>query len=476
MTRTPVWLLWGVAMMPVVVLTLWTVAFQGQPMPTSLVVLILTLCLGLYVYLIQRGRIMPRSGDQEPEPSPIDQGAPLPPVEPLPEAQPAPPVLRPINKAEEGQLQTCFPWTTYYLRQIEYYPQSVICRGQLRTTPENAYQIVRDNVAAQFGDRFHVVFQTGQDQQPFFELVTNPAANIEGKSARQLLTRPGLAITLAVITLITTTWAGLQRVGRVPTFPAILEDGLPYALSLMVFFAVRGFANYFIARTYHIATSLPYFIPVIPLPFFPLGTIGAFTHFRSPIPTRKALLDLALVAPFLGLCVCLPLLAWGLTQSEVVLLPENPALFQFQALNPRFSIALAVMAKLAIGEDLIPQSALQLNPFAAAGWVGLVFTAFNLMPIGQLDGGRAVHAVFGQRTGAKIGRISRFLLLGFAIVHPHLLLWAILLLLLPATDEPALNDVTAVDSFRDMVGLLALTILILLVMPAPRFLTAAMGM
>jgi hypothetical protein len=84
--------------------------------------------------------------------------------------------------------------------------------------------------------------------------------------------------------------------------------------------------------------------------------------------------------------------------------------------------------------------------------------------------------VFGQRAGARIGRIARFLLLGFAFVHPHLLLWAILLLLLPVTDEPALNDVTPVDSFRDMVGLLALAILILLVMPAPRFLTAAMGM
>lgn len=476
MTRTPVWLLWGVAMMPIMVLTLWTVIFQGQQMPTSLVVLMLVLCLGLYLYLIQRGRIVPRSRDREPEPSTIDSGrAPIPVAEPVPDAQPAPPVLRPINKEEEGQLQTCFPWTIYYLRQIEYHPQSVVCRGQLRTTPENAYQVVRDNVAAQFGDRFHVVFQAGQDQ-PFFELVTNPAANLEGKSARQLLTRPGLAVALAVITLITTTWAGLQRVGRVPTFPAILEDGLPYSLSLMVFFAVRGFANYFIARNYQIATSLPYFIPVIPLPFLPLGTIGAFTHFRSPIPNRKALLDMALVAPFLGLCVCIPLLAWGLTHSEVVLLPEQAGLFQFQALNPRFSIALAGMAKLAIGKDLVPQSALQLDPIAAAGWVGLVFTAFNLMPIGQLDGGRAIHAVFGQRAGARIGRIARFLLLGFAFVHPHLLLWAILLLLLPVTDEPALNDVTPVDSFRDMVGLLALAILILLVMPAPRFLTAAMGM
>lgn len=472
-TRTPVWLLWLVAMMPVFVLTIWTIAFQGQPMPTAFVILLFLSCLGLYLYLIQRGRISSRSQNPKVETSSIEPAQNSSP-EATPKLPSEPQILRPINKAEEGNLQACFPWTVFYLRHIEYRPQTVVCRGQLRSTPEVAYQTVRENVEAHFGDRFHVVFQEDANREPFFELVTNSTAAIEGKPAIPSK-HPEIAATLAVITLVTTTWAGLQTVGRVPTIPAMLEDGFPYALPLMLFFAARAIGNYVTARKYGILTMLPYFIPVIPFPFFPLGTIGAFTHLRSPIPHRKALLDVALVGAFWGLCVCIPMLAWGLTRSEVVILPEQVGLFQFQALDPRFSLVLAGLGKLALGKALVAKSAIQLNPVAAAGWVGLIFTAFNLMPIGQLDGGRAVHAVFGRRAGARIGRISRFLLLGFAIAYPHLFLWAVLLLLLPAIDEPALNDVTEVDSIRDMVGLLALAILMVLVMPVPRFLATVLG-
>ena len=184
---------------------------------------------------------------------------------------------------------------------------------------------------------------------------------------------------------------------------------------------------------------------------------------------------MALVGAFLGLCVCIPMLAWGLTQSEVVELPSEMGLFRFNGMSPRFSIVLALLGKLALGKELVEESAIRLHPVAAAGWVGLIFTAFNLMPIGQLDGGRAVHAVFGRRVGARIGRVARFLLLGFAISQPHLRLWAFLLLLLPALDEPALNDVTELDSSRDLVGLLALVILVLLMMPVPQFLAIALG-
>lgn len=468
-TRTPVWLLWIVAMMPVFLLVGWAVVFPGRTLRTSIAVLLFVGFLVLYLYLIYRGRITVRSpgesqSESTPEPprssSPRDIQADL-------------SALRPINTDEEATLQTCFPWNVFYLREIEYRPQSVTCRGQLRTTPEQAHQTVRENIEAQFGDRFHVVLHDGPDH-PFFELVINPLATLEGKSPKAL-SRPEIAVGLAILTLITTTWAGLQTVGRVPTIAAILEDGLPYAGWIMVFFALRGFGHYFTARKYGIAATLPYFIPIIPLPFLPLGTIGAFTQLRSPIPHRKALFDIGLVGSFLGLCLCIPLLAWGLTQSSTVPLPDNVGLFQFQALDPKFSIVLALFAKLAIGKDLIVDAGIKLHPTAIAGWVGLVFTAFNLMPIGQLDGGRMVHAVFGRRIGARIGRAARFLLLGFAIVYPHLLLWAVLLLLLSAIDEPALNDVTEVDSFRDIVGLMALTILILIVMPAPRILTTALG-
>ncbi len=465
LTRTPVWLLWLVAMLPVFVMVAWAIVFRGQTMPTQYTLVLFAGCLVLYLYLVQRGRITRATMDTAPT-------AP----ESVSELQP-PNVasLRPLNQAEEKSLQTCFPWSVFYLKHLEYHPQGVVCRGQLRTSPEVAYQTVRENVEAQFGDRFHLIFQEYYPGEPFFELVINPAVTVEGKNARVLI-RPGFAIALLLLTLFTTTWAGLQVVGRVPTIAALLENGFPYAIPILIFFAARSFGQFITARKYQIAITLPYFVPIIPLPFFPLGTIGAFTQLRSPIPHRKALFDIGLVGAFLGLSVSVPLLAWGLVQSDVVALPSRGGLFQFQGLDPRFSIVLAIFGKLAIGRELTPDAAIRLHPMAIAGWVGLLFTAFNLMPIGQLDGGRMIHAVFGRRIGARIGRISRFLLLGFAIVYPHLLLWAVLLLLLPALNEPTLNDVIEVDSFRDIVGLMALVILLLLVLPAPRFLTTALGM
>lgn len=474
LTRTSVWLLWSVAMLPVFVMVVWTIVSRGQTMPTQYSLVLFAGCLVLYLYLIQRGRIE-RSQRDQPDWATMDT-APTAPTEPISEIQPPNLAsLRPLNQAEESSLQTCFPWSVFYLRHLEYHPQGVVCRGQLRTNPEVAYRTIRENVEAQFGDRFHVIFQEYYPGEPFFELVINPAATIEGKNSRVLI-RPGFATALLLLTMFTTTWAGLQVVGRVPTIAALMENGFPYSIPILLFFAARSFGQLITARKYKIAITLPYFVPIIPLPFFPLGTIGAFPQLKSPIPDRKALFDIGLVGAFMGLIISIPLLAWGLVQSNVVALPNQGGIFNFQALDPRFSILLAIFGKLAIGRELTPDAAIRLNPMAIAGWFGVMFTAFNLMPIGQLDGGRMIHAVFGRRMGARIGRVSRFLLLGFAIVYPHLLLWAVLLLLLPALNEPTLNDVLEVDSFRDIVGLLALVILMILVLPAPKFLTTALGM
>ncbi|HEY9616459.1 MAG TPA: site-2 protease family protein, partial [Microcoleaceae cyanobacterium] len=93
------------------------------------------------------------------------------------------------------------------------------------------------------------------------------------------------------------------------------------------------------------------------------------------------------------------------------------------------------------------------------------------MPVGQLDGGHIVHAMFGQRVGALIGQVARILLLLLSASQPHLLPWAIVLFFIPARDEPTLNDVTELDNRRDLWGLIALAILLLIILPPPGFLT-----
>ncbi len=464
-TRTPVWALWLVAMMPAFLLTTWAIAFGTQRrMPLELVILLFVGCLALYLYLIQKGRIAPTSA--------IDTAAhpPTSTSETLSEQPAEPSISRPINQAEETSLQGCFPWSVYYLQTIEYRPQAVICRGQLRTTPDVAYKTIQENVEGKFGNRFFVVFQEGLNDKPFFALVPNPQASLEARQDRRL-TRPGVALGLAAMTLLTTTLAGSEIAGKQPTLEAsVLMQGLPYALAIMGFFAVRSLACYWTTRRYRVAATLPYFIPVIPLPLLPLGTVGSFIQLRSPIPDRKALFDVGVIGALAGMAIAIPLLFWGLDHSSVVALPPKPGagLLSFEALNPKYSLVLAVLGKLALGSQLAAQKAINLHPIAVAGWIGLLFSAFNLMPVGQLDGGRMVHAMFGQRTGAAIGQVSRLLLLILSFAQQHLLLWAILLLLLPATDEPALNDVTELNNARDVIGLLTLALVLLIILPAPK--------
>ncbi|MEQ9237059.1 site-2 protease family protein [Coleofasciculus sp. E2-BRE-01] len=376
--------------------------------------------------------------------------------------------LRPITKQEETELRNCFPWGVYYLQNLEYRPQAVLCRGKLRTNPDAAYKTVRKNVEAEFGDRFFVIFQESFSGKPFFALVPNPYTQSRGKRLQDELTRPGLALALFVITLFTTTVVGATQIAglspeQVQSNPEALLKGLPYALALMAILGVHELGHYLVAMYYKMRTTLPYFIPI---PFF-LGTFGAFIQMRSPVPNRKALFDVGIAGPVAGLLVALPLLFWGLAHSSPVPLTEESGLVNIQSLDPRFSLLLSVLGKWALGSEFMPDMAINLHPVAVAGYIGLVVTAFNLMPVGQLDGGHIIHAMFGQRTGAAIGQLSRLLMLVLAFLQPDLLLWAIILILLPVIDEPALNDVSELDNWRDLAGLLALTVLVSILLPVP---------
>jgi membrane-associated protease RseP (regulator of RpoE activity) len=108
-----------------------------------------------------------------------------------------------------------------------------------------------------------------------------------------------------------------------------------------------------------------------------------------------------------------------------------------------------------------------LHPLAIAGYIGLWIAALNLMPVGSLDGGHIVHAVFGQQTAMIVGQVTRFVAVLFALLHPHFWIWAIILWFIPLIDQPALNDVTELDQWRDLSGLLALALLVIILLPLP---------
>ena len=464
-TTTPVWVLWLVMMTPAFVWTVWMeTAPEDQPPPHALTIGLFVICSLLYLYLIQLGRI--RSPEESSSASPASEEPEVTPTLPAPALTPD----------EEKQLQQCFPWSDYALHQTEYRGQVIVCRGQLRAESAKAYHTVQAKIKAVFGDRFLIVFQEGFEGKPFFALIPNSEWNAtlseEGKKREQM--QPLIAFGLLLFTLLTATAIGALRFSDLPPELAdnssqlwqnwhLLASGVPYAIALVTILGTHELGHYFMARHYKIKVTLPWFFP---FPFF-VGTLGAFTQIRSPIPHRRALFDVQISGPLAGLAVTLPVLWWGLSHSEVIAWSEETSLFNINSLNPTATFLLAILSKLALGDRLIFDRALNLHPVAIAGFLGLAITAVSLIPVGQLDGGRVVHAMFGQRTAMVIAQITRLLILVLAFVRQEFLWWAIFLLVIPVGDEPALNDVTELDNGRDLLGLITLAILVMTIVPAP---------
>lgn len=523
LTRTPVWLLWLVMMTPAFIWTAWGLIHGAdQPVPPYLAVPPFVLCPLLYIFLVQRGRgPNPSDRAQNSAQNSTEEGAaagdrgdavsadPASPLEALALAAASRlPKTRLLDRSDEQELQDCFPWSVFYLRSIEHRPQAAICYGQLRANPEKAYETVLDNIRQRFSDRFLLVFQEGKNGKPFFALVPNPTAIAAAATpipaaqgaptpepttaeeiALALATQPApvratpertgaWALTLLMATFLTLTLAGVALVnpaaaeasGRVD--PQTLRGGVAYAIAMLAVVGIHELAHYFAARRHHIQMAPPLFIP---LPAF-LGTLGAYAQQQSPAPNRRALFDTAIAGPLAGLVVSLPLLVWGLSLSRTIPLEaETASLLNVNALDPHYSAAIALAAKLALGDALNLGRAIDLHPLAIAGYAGLWLAALHLLPIGQLDGGRIVHAMLGQRTGAIVGQVARLAVLVLAFARNEFLPLALLLFFMPSVDRPALNDVSPLDNGRDFLGLVALMILMAIILPAPRLLLQALG-
>ncbi|NEQ98777.1 MAG: site-2 protease family protein [Cyanothece sp. SIO2G6] len=480
-TRTPVWLLWLVMMMPLLIWILWLVITGGETIPLPLLLGIFLTCPFVYWSLIQLGRRSPDTSDSPSSPSTQSSEASDPPGR---DSATHPSLNNMIFSADnsmdrddEDALKRCFPWSVYYLKGIEHRAQVLICTGHLRASSEVAYRTIRDNIEKQFGQRFLVIFQEGMNGKPFFALVPN--MQVAENTDQQRLFRPVVAMVLLLATICTTTLAGMMLAG-VPEedlFPLnrdFVLQGLPYCVALLLVLAAYHFSQYFVARRYQVRSSLPYFIPIPPVVLsFPFGTFGAFLQVRSPMPNRKVLFDMGFVGPIIGILVTLPVLWWGLAHSDPVGISPESSLFSVESFDPKVSFLIAILSKIAL-PDLTVDTALHLHPVAIAGCLGILVTTINLMPVGQLNGGKIVHAMFGQRTGAFIGQIARLLVLLLAFVHQNqreFWLLPILLFFMPSVDEPALNDVSELDNRRDLLGLAALALLVLIILPAPPVIT-----
>lgn len=476
--RTSIWLLWLVIMAPVMVWAVWMLIYFSDSVPFSQLVGLLLLWGALNWILLSRSlsyaakqeQVLAAQKETQTESN-----------ERLPTHPP-----RPLSQEEEAILNHCFPWPLFSLHKVEYRLQAVICQGQLRGDPASAYQQIRQNITDKFGDRFLVLFQENLQGKPFFALIPNVKRKSNSASTRKIFTPPVIALSLLATTFLTSILAGTQfaniflpSVEVVFNNPQILLGGVPYAVTLMLILGLHESGHFLSARFHKVNATVPYFIP---WPFLPLiGTLGAFIQIREPIPNRKALFDISFAGPAAGLVVALPLLLWGLAHSQLTAIGDESRFFDlesanpWQSFNPWRSMLLGILVRIALGSSATLETGINLHPVAIAGCIGLIVTALNLMPVGQLDGGHLVHAMFGQRTGATIGRITRVFMLLLSIVQPEFRLWAIILIFIPALDEPALNDVSDLNDWRDILGFIALILLVLIILPMPRSLMGLLG-
>jgi len=238
--------------------------------------------------------------------------------------------------------------------------------------------------------------------------------------------------------------------------PAAWLWGFPYALPLLGILLVHEMGHFFACRFHGIESTLPHFIPAPTL----IGTFGAFIKIRSPFPSKKALFDVGMAGPLAGFLVALPVIALGISQSKIV---EKGVLEGGLALGE--PLVFKLMGRLLLG-DIPAQRDLLIHPMAFAGWFGLLATAFNLFPIGQLDGGHILYAVLGKKAYyAGVASVVVLALLGIFFWEGWLL-WALIATLIGLRHPPIFEE-EHLDRKRKFLAVVALLIFFLSFTPAP---------
>ena len=357
----------------------------------------------------------------------------------------------------------------------EVAPAGLVLHGRLRAAPDDVRRHVRQRAAGLLGRDPQVMIHEGEGDRPYALI---PNAEFE----RVLLAavpprRPLVNLALFVVTLGTTTFAGAVHAGvNLLERPDAWVAGLPYGLGVMLILGVHEMGHYLAAQRHGVPVSLPYFIPVP----FALGTFGAFIRLPALLKTRRQLFDIGVAGPLAGLAVAIPALALGLQWSTVLPVEASAGegVHMAQGVSINASILLALVSKAAIGETLSTGHYLVLHPLAFAGWLGLMITALNLLPVGQLDGGHIAHALFGRKRAQTVGGATLVALVGLGLfVWSGLLFWALIVFFIAGRPGmPPMDDVTQLDARRRAVAWGSFALLALILLPIPHAISPAIGL
>jgi len=218
--------------------------------------------------------------------------------------------------------------------------------------------------------------------------------------------RYGVHVLLFGLTFFTTTfaqsigaiWMTGGAVGVQAAFTwELFTAGLWYSIPLLTILSAHEFGHYFACRAHNVDATLPYFLPA-PLPL--TGTLGAVIRIKEPFPSKRALFDIGVAGPIAGFVALVPLLYWGMQLSQVERLPaDSGGIIYFGEPLLWKALEYLTFGPVPDGSDVM------VHPLGFAAWWGMLATALNLLPFGQLDGGHIMYAALG-RYAARLSRVT----------------------------------------------------------------------
>ncbi len=368
--------------------------------------------------------------------------------------------FKPVPPEDLQQMKGIFGIDTFFATETVPYQDGVIFKGNLRGEPQEAYQRMAQKLEQGLGDRYRLYLVADPNDRP-------TAIVLPSNNAQRPLTRSQQLLGFAI--LLITVFTALERGGLQYGFdilqaPDRLPEALPIGLGLLTSLIGHELGHWLMARRYQIRLGFPFFIPS-----WQLGSFGAITRFESVLPNRTVLFDIAAAGPAVGGVLALLCLLAGMVLPAGDLAIALPTPF-FQG-----SLLVGTIARLILGTQL-QDNFVNLHPLFVAGWLGLVITALNLVPLGQLDGGRIVQAIYGRKVAGRTTIVAIVFLIVASFFNPISLYWAILAVFLQRQQErPNLEEITEPDDTRALWGLAALLVMLLILLPFTPALASKFG-
>lgn len=308
--------------------------------------------------------------------------------------------------------------------------------------------------------------------------------------------RPGLNLIMFLLTVISVLLSGgltsleepLSR-NILQAAAQIVQAGWPFAVSLIAILAAHEFGHYFAGRAHGVHVTLPFFIP---MPFTPLGTMGAFINMKEVPKNKRVLMDIGVAGPIAGYVVSVIVILIGFSLSKLDAIPLSFS--QGQGIQMEGNSLTYLLLKYISFGKLLPEPVnyggvepllywvkyfftgkpfplggldVMIHPVAWAGWAGLLVTTLNLIPAGQLDGGHIFHLLFGTRLSRRILPVILVALVGLGFVWSGWWLWAGLIFLFGRIYAEPLDQITDLGTPRKILGVIALIIFLMTFIPIP---------